>query len=289
MSKCLVVMAALLIVSCATTKNTTSKVDLPINNVEVKVGEVTKISYSYPDYDEDAYFACKWGNFPAYYEDGKYHAYIVESYFSDLAPYQCNLQLSKKDMGPVLNVLVYDRPFPIEKLSVNPKRVILSKKDQMRVRNEQAMLNAIFADSASSPLFNEAFEIPLSSFITSHYGVKRIFNGIKKGQHLGTDFRAKIGVPIPVANNGRVVYTGDLFYTGNTVIVDHGVNVFTVYGHLNSISTELGEYVPKGAIIGKSGATGRVSGPHLHWGVKILGHYVDGMSLVRETRTTGTN
>lgn len=264
-----------------------SKIALPIVNVDIKVGEVAKVDYLYADYDEDAFFVCKWGKFPAYYEDGKYHAYIIESYFSNLESYKCSLELSKVDLGTVLSVSVYDRPFPIEQLHVNPKRVYLSKKDQMRVRNEQAMLNAIYSDSASAPLFSEGFDLPMNSYITSHYGVKRVFNGKKKGQHLGTDFRARVGLPIPTANNGRIVYSGDLFYTGKTVIVDHGVNIFTVYGHMSKLGSELGEYVPKGAILGLSGATGRVSGPHLHWGVKILGHYIDGASMVRESKAIG--
>lgn len=287
MKKILIVVSLLSLISCATTQRSTSNVLLPITNVDIKVGEVSKVEYPYSDYNEEAFFVCKWGKFPAYYEEGKYHAYIVESYFSDFGTYNCNLELGRVDLGPVLSVMVYDRPFPIEQLRVNPKRVYLSKKDQMRVRNEQAMLNAIYADSANSPLFNEGFELPLNSYITSHYGVKRIFNGQKKGQHLGTDFRARVGLPIPTSNNGRVVYAGDLFYTGKTVIVDHGVNVFSVYGHLSALKAELGEYVPKGAVLGLSGATGRVSGPHLHWGIKILGHYIDGASMVRESKVLG--
>lgn len=256
---------------------------LVVKKYTVTTGEALKISYPFSTYVEGAQFICKWGNFPAYYEGLEYHAYVAESYFTEFTPYTCDLVVGTQKLEKIIEIEVNDRTFPEEQLRVEPKRIYLSMKDQLRVRNEQAMLKVVFDDTAASPLFDQPFIMPMDSKITSHYGVRRLFNGSKKGQHLGTDFRAQIGVPVPVANNGRVVFTGDLFYTGNTVIIDHGVGIFTIYGHLNSIKSELGEYIPRGGIIGKSGATGRVSGPHLHWGVKVGGNYIDGVSLIRET------
>ena len=133
-------------------------------------------------------------------------------------------------------------------------------------------------------MFNEPFEVPLDSYITSHYGNRRLFNNKKRSQHLGNDFRAAVGVPIPVANKGKVVFTGNLFYSGNVVIVDHGLNIFTAYGHLSKINVQEGMIVNKGTIVGLAGKTGRVSGPHLHWGVKINGSWIDGFSLVEESK-----
>lgn len=259
------------------------KADLLVKNYTILAGEVVKVSYPYDTYVEGASFKCKWGTFPAYYEGGEYHAFIAESYFTEFESYKCDLTVGQENLEGVISFEVHDREFPEEQLRVEPKRIYLSMKDQLRVRNEQSMLKVVFAETSSSPLFDREFILPLESKVTSHYGVRRLFNGSKQGQHLGTDFRAQIGVPIPVANNGRVVFTGDLFYTGQTVIVDHGVGLFTIYGHLNSIKAELGEYLPRGAILGLSGATGRVSGPHLHWGVKVGGNYIDGVSLIRET------
>ena len=110
-----------------------------------------------------------------------------------------------------------------------------------------------------------------------------MFNNKKRSQHLGNDFRAAIGVPIPVSNRGRVVYVGNLFFSGNVVVVDHGLDIFTLYGHLSKIKTTKGSIVYIGDIIGLAGMSGRVSGPHLHWGVKINGNSVDGFSLSRES------
>jgi murein DD-endopeptidase MepM/ murein hydrolase activator NlpD len=93
-----------------------------------------------------------------------------------------------------------------------------------------------------------------------------------------------VGVPIPVSNRGKVSLAKDLFYTGFTVIVDHGLDIFSVYAHLSEVSVSENQIVEQGAIIGKSGNTGRTSGPHLHWGIKIHGHWVDGFSLIKESK-----
>ena len=97
---------------------------------------------------------------------------------------------------------------------------------------------------------------------------------------MGTDFRAAVGELVRTANTGKVVLAKNLFYTGNTVIVDHGVGLFTLYGHLSHITVQKGDEVGQLEIVGLAGQTGRVTGPHLHWGVKSQGHWVDGFSLV---------
>ena len=117
--------------------------------------------------------------------------------------------------------------------------------------------------------------------MTSVYGTRRLFNNVRKSQHLGIDYRAKVGVPIPSSNKGKVVLAQNLFYTGNTVILDHGLGVFTLYGHLNKILVKKGDLVNRRQILGEAGKTGRVTGPHLHWGVKVNGHWVNGDVLTQ--------
>ena len=123
----------------------------------------------------------------------------------------------------------------------------------------------------------------MNSVVTSVYGTKRVYNKHKEGQHLGIDFRAAIGDKVPATNAGKVVYAGDLFYTGWTVILDHGLDIFSVYGHLSKPLVVAGEMVERGQLIGLSGDTGRTSGPHLHWGVKVQGQYIDGTVLIEES------
>jgi len=101
---------------------------------------------------------------------------------------------------------------------------------------------------------------------------------------LGTDYRAKVGTEIRAANDGHIVVSRDLFYTGGTVTIDHGLNIFTVYGHLSKMLVKEGDYVKKGDIIALSGKSGRVTGPHLHWGVKVDGDFIDGDSLIEASQ-----
>ncbi len=214
---------------------------------------------------------------------GERFAYIAESYFSEIKPHTCRLAKGKEER-PLVAFTVKPHKFPEERLKVDFRKIKLSPKDQERAAKEQVMLNGIYASSAPLPYFSAPFKAPLDSTITSIYGSRRLYNKRHRSQHLGTDFRAAVGVPVPAANRGRVLFAGDLFYTGGTVIIDHGLDIFTVYGHLSEVKSEDGQVVNQGDIIGLSGNTGRSSGPHLHWGVKIHGNYVDGYSLIEESK-----
>lgn len=221
------------------------------------------------------------------YEQGELlKGYLAESYFSGRKPYSCLFE-AKIDgdlfSRALFTVRVKRYKFKTGRLYVDKKKLILSKPDLERVLKEKAELKEVYKGALKGEIFfSEPFVAPLKSKITSPYGSLRVYNNFKKSPHLGTDFRAAVGVPIPVANDGRVVYTKDLFFSGKTVIVDHGLSVFTTYGHLSKIGVSEGDFVKKGDIVGLAGKTGRVSGPHLHWGVKIHGHWVSGFSLVEE-------
>jgi murein DD-endopeptidase MepM/ murein hydrolase activator NlpD len=108
-----------------------------------------------------------------------------------------------------------------------------------------------------------------------------VFNGQPRSPHSGADLRARTGTPILAANRGRVVLAKDLFYSGNAVFIDHGYGLYTTYLHLSEIGVKVGDIVERGQQLGLAGATGRVTGPHLHWGVRLLDARVDPFSLVR--------
>lgn len=215
-------------------------------------------------------------------------AILIETYFSDLTPYNCELKKGDKVLESY-SYRVIPKDYEAEVLKVDMKKIKLNPKDQKRADEEQLVLNKIYASSNSDFFFKSPFQEPMTSYKTSIYGKKRVYNNHKKGQHLGIDYRAAIGEKVPAANRGKVVLARDLFYTGWTVLIDHGLEVYTNYGHLSKTLVEEGSIVEKGDIIGLSGNTGRTSGPHLHWGVKIQGQYVDGMSLVKETEKTFKN
>lgn len=214
-------------------------------------------------------------------------AYVSLSYFARVGPITCTFNFTDSEKSrslPLNGITVVQKQYPEEELRVDGKRVHLSKADQKRVQKETEILQQIYLASAKTLLFDKPFAAPLMSKITTAFGTKRLFNSTKKGEHLGTDFRARVGTPITPANSGRVAFAGDTFYGGTTVIVDHGLGIFTAYAHLSKILVSVGDLVSRHTKIGLSGQTGRVSGPHLHWGVKIHGHWVDGFSLVEASQ-----
>jgi hypothetical protein len=210
-------------------------------------------------------------------------AIVIESYYSDLKPFQCRL-VEKNNVIHEMSFQVNKRIYKEEKLNVDMKTIKLSPVDQARADKEQKMLNQIYGLSKETFLFDSEFILPLKTHITSTYGTRRVYNNHKHGQHLGIDFRANIGDKVPSSNAGRVLFAGDLFYTGYTVIIDHGMDIFSVYGHLSKTLVKEGDQVIRDQLIGLSGNSGRTSGPHLHWGIKIQGEYIDGMNLIEETR-----
>jgi murein DD-endopeptidase MepM/ murein hydrolase activator NlpD len=228
-------------------------------------------------------FVCRGAEQKIELSRSKVRAVVVESYFSTLSPFTCVVE-TDGTITHEFDFTVEDKQYKEEKLRVDPKKIKLSPIDEKRAVEEQEVLNKIYAASANELYIKKAFRRPMDSVVTSIYGTRRLYNKQKKGQHLGTDFRAAIGDKVPTTNRGRVVFAGDLFYTGGTVIIDHGLDIFSIYGHLSKTTVSAGDMVERGHLIGLSGNTGRSSGPHLHWGVKIQGQYVDGMALIEESK-----
>jgi murein DD-endopeptidase MepM/ murein hydrolase activator NlpD len=124
---------------------------------------------------------------------------------------------------------------------------------------------------------------PVSSKLTSGFGRRRIVNGEPRSPHSGVDLKATTGTPIRAANAGKVVMAKDLFFAGKTIILDHGLGLYTVYAHCSKMHAKLGDQVGLGEIIGEVGATGRVTGPHLHWACRINGARVNPLGLTTLT------
>ena len=125
--------------------------------------------------------------------------------------------------------------------------------------------------------------LPRPPDYTSVFGANRVLNGKSKTRHLGTDFDGKVGEPIVAAQGGVVVLAEDLFFSGNSVFVSHGLGLFTTYFHMTKIEVKAGQHVSAGALLGTIGKTGRVTGPHLHFSTKLWGHYFEPMELFELT------
>ncbi len=119
------------------------------------------------------------------------------------------------------------------------------------------------------------FELPLEGIRTGSFGRRRVFNGQPRRPHSGMDIAAATGVPVLAPSAGKVIEMGDFFFSGNLVYLDHGQGLISMFAHLSEINVEIGQQVSKGEVIGKVGATGRVTGPHLHWSIGLNGSWID--------------
>ena len=175
---------------------------------------------------------------------------------------------------------VEPKEFPTRHLSVNPSFVNPPADVLDRIQSEAARQAEIFQTSSTERQWEGGFLRPVPGDSTSSFGRRSVYNGEPRSPHSGTDFRAGDGTPIAAPNAGTVVLAGDLYFSGNVVIIDHGWGLYSYFAHLSSIGVEEGETVERGQPVGNVGATGRVTGPHLHWTVRLNDARVDPLSLM---------
>jgi hypothetical protein len=166
-------------------------------------------------------------------------------------------------------------------LTVAPKFVEPNPEALERIKAEQELKKKVFAASAAEPLWAASFRAPVTAPPTDSFGTRRMFNGTLASVHKGMDFRAATGTPVRAGNSGVVVLARPLYYEGNCVVIDHGLGLYTISMHLSRIDVKEGQRVATGDRLGLSGATGRVTGPHLHWAVRWQNAYLDPAKLLR--------
>jgi murein DD-endopeptidase MepM/ murein hydrolase activator NlpD len=179
-----------------------------------------------------------------------------------------------------LPIAVRPKQFPTRRLSVDPDFVNPPPEAQARIAKDSAFLREVYAHSAPRRLWSDPFVRPVPGRANSRFGTRSVFNGQPRSPHGGADFLSGAGVPVKAPNAGRVVAARDLYYPGNVVIIDHGLGVFSMLAHLSRIDVREGETVAAGDIVGLVGATGRVTGPHLHWSFSVNGARVDPLSAL---------
>ncbi|MFP4332988.1 MAG: M23 family metallopeptidase [Campylobacterales bacterium] len=181
-----------------------------------------------------------------------------------------------------LEYKIEDGEYKKERLSVDPKKVSPPKEVLDRISKEYSEAMAIYGDFSSPRAWSEPFATPMDSTITSQFGNARMFNDTLKSYHSGTDFRAAIGTPIRAVNDGVVALASERYYAGGSIIIDHGEGIYSQYYHLSAMDKKRGDRVKKGEVIGKSGVSGRVTGPHLHYGIMVRGVQVNPMKFTEQ-------
>jgi len=179
-----------------------------------------------------------------------------------------------------LKISVEKREFGREELRVAPSMVAPPSEARARISEDRREFKRVWANPAVGRFWEGSFLRPTPGRVTSEFGEYRVYNEQLAGRHGGVDLAAAVGEPIISAAAGKVVMARDCYYTGGTVVVDHGGGLFTVYCHLSDWPVVVGQMVEKGELIGLAGATGRVTGPHLHWGARVQGIRVDPLTLI---------
>lgn len=177
-------------------------------------------------------------------------------------------------------VRLYDRKRPVQRLTVDRKYVAPPPEEAERIKRDREKVRAALAQRLPMQLWRLPLERPVSGAVTSLFGLKRVFNGEPRGQHKGLDLRGAEGTPVLACADGVVALVDNLYFSGNAVYLNHGDGVFSSYLHMSKPLVTPGERVKRGQAIGLVGATGRVTGPHLHLGLMVQGEPVDPQPLL---------
>ncbi len=181
----------------------------------------------------------------------------------------------------LVNLPIRKKVFPEQHLNLPPRQVSPDRNAMDRHRRERAELDRIFSRPQQARFWDKPFQLPVQGKLLSPFGVQRILNGQPRSYHSGVDQRARLGEPVASSGGGQVVLVADHFFAGKSVYIDHGMGILTMYFHLSRIDVSEGDRVMAGQIIGLAGATGRASGPHLHWGARVHNCKVDPLALLR--------
>jgi len=177
-------------------------------------------------------------------------------------------------------ILILPKKFQQRKFRVKAETLNPPPKLQARIKTESELMQAIYKQITPEWLAEGEFIIPFEAKAWPNFGQRRIYNNVPRSIHSGVDLLTPWGSPIRASNSGRIVLARDLVLPGRSVIIDHGMGLYTFYCHLSRISVKEGAMVKKGDIVAKSGNTGRSTGPHLHWAVKLQETRVDPFSLL---------
>ncbi|HJZ73938.1 MAG TPA: peptidoglycan DD-metalloendopeptidase family protein [Vicinamibacterales bacterium] len=178
------------------------------------------------------------------------------------------------------DLVVTPRAFRTRTLTVDPAFVTPPPSERERIEREATLLDEVWKSSAPERLWREGFVRPVPQPANSAFGTRSVFNGQPRNAHGGADFLSPAGTPILAPSAGRIAVARSLYFSGNTVVIDHGLGLFSMLAHLSAFDVHEGDRVAAGQRIGLVGATGRVTGPHLHWAVRASGARIDPLSLL---------
>jgi murein DD-endopeptidase MepM/ murein hydrolase activator NlpD len=185
------------------------------------------------------------------------------------------VEVQYADKQQRLEIAVTRKKYPQQKLSMAPEQAELPPEQLERYEQERRHIREVLRTFSETGPASLAMQQPAPGRRSGSFGLRRIINGVARSPHSGMDIAAATGTPVSAVSAGRVIDTGDYLFLGRTVILDHGQGLLSLYSHLSEVNAALGESLPAGATIGKVGATGRATGPHLHFSVYLNAAAVD--------------
>ncbi|HEY4485235.1 MAG TPA: M23 family metallopeptidase [Nitrospiria bacterium] len=216
-------------------------------------------------------------------EPGEFSALIG----ADLADPPSNEEFNEKATGPNglsqkqhFTVQLLQTEFATQKLTVPDKFVELDEETLQRVQKDQEVILGAMSRVTPERMWEGAFLKPTEGEVRGSFGLRRIMNGQPRSPHSGEDISAPLGAEVKAMNGGVVVLVGEFFFSGKSVIMDHGLGFYSMYFHLNDVDVKEGQPLQRGDRIGHVGATGRATGPHLHWGARLNGARINPLSLL---------
>ncbi len=202
--------------------------------------------------------------------------------------YRANFKKNPSGHEKQLVIEVRKKDYGVRRLNLPKDMVDLNPTALKRVRKESELMENLWEAPPSAPLWNGPFLRPISGKVMGPFGPRSVINNQPRAPHSGVDLKAKKGTPVRATNNGRVALTCDYFFSGRSVVIDHGGGIQSMYFHLERILVQQDEMVTKGHIIGLVGSTGRAAGPHLHWGIRVNGARVDPLRLLSVSKKMAT-
>jgi murein DD-endopeptidase MepM/ murein hydrolase activator NlpD len=237
----------------------------------------------------DATLEGQWQGHPLQFFQGRsasvWYALAGADVEAPAGPSTLKISMRLHDIKSELNstIAVHPSRYRTTSITVEPKFVEPGPDEMKQIAADRALKDKVFAEELQSDrrLWSGSFLAPVKAAATDSFGTRRTFNGKLASVHKGTDFRAASGTPVQAGNSGIVVLAQPLYYEGNCVMIDHGMGLMSISMHLSRIDVKPGEQVTRGQQVGLSGATGRVTGPHLHWAIRWQNAYLDPAKLLR--------
>lgn len=219
--------------------------------------------------------SARWGDRPLAVVQEHGHWFALLGIPLDTQPGELEILVSRTATSTQVKVPIFRKNYPEQRLRIrNRHQVEPDANDLVRIKRERSITEEIKRTFSEAPMHTD-FTLPAHGRLSSRFGLRRFFNGLPRQPHAGLDVAVGSGTPVSAAADGIVINTGDYFFNGNTVFIDHGQGLITAYMHLSRLDVHSGQAVKRGDVLGAVGATGRVTGPHLHWAVILNNTPVD--------------